>query len=81
MKQLTTCPHCGGTSGGFVKTTLHRIPYCFGFSGEEQDNREMYDNAEKETGGNTVYCQDCRKAICRFATLEKQWNVWHRKDE
>lgn len=72
-KPITCCPHCGSTEGIYTKTTLYNIPWCCGFGGEEQENGEMYDNAERQSGGDTVYCQNCDKIICRMSTLKKQW--------
>lgn len=72
-KQITCCPYCGGTEGIFTKTTLHNIPWCCGFNMEHQENGEMYDNAEKQTGGGMAYCQNCKKTVCRMSTLQKQW--------
>lgn len=72
-KPITCCPHCGSTDGIFTKTTLVNVPYRLGFSGEEQYNGEMYDQAEETKGGRIAYCQSCGRAICRLNTLEKQW--------
>ena len=70
---ITCWPHCGRTEGIFTKTTLYRIPWRCGFNMEEQENGEMYDNAEGQSGGDMAYCQNCRKVICRMSTLRKQW--------
>lgn len=72
-KAIECCPHCGGVSGFFTKTTYVDVPYNRGWDGEEQDNSEMYDNVTKFIGGKTAYCQDCGKVVCRVETLEKQW--------
>lgn len=72
-KAIKECPHCGGTSGLYTKTTYVDVPYRFGFNKEEQDNSEMYDNTAEFRGGKTAYCQDCHKAVCQMRTLEKLW--------
>lgn len=72
-KPITRCPHCGSDKGIFTKHTLANIRWGCGFGGEEQDNQEMYDEAQSVSGGRIAYCQNCKKAICRFSTLEKQW--------
>lgn len=72
-KSITCCPHCGSEEGIYTKQTLVNIPWCCGFMGEEQENTEMYDNAEKSINGSMVYCQSCGKAICRLSTIQKQW--------
>lgn len=73
-KPITCCPHCGSDEGIYTKTTLVNVPYKMGFDGCAQYNEEMYDNAEKITSGRTVYCQSCQKPICRWDTMEKQWD-------
>lgn len=65
MKEYDCCPHCGGTSGIYTKTTYIDVRYNIGFHGEEQDNGEMYDNVTKFRGGRICYCQDCNKQICK----------------
>lgn len=70
---ITCCPHCGSTEGLYTKTTYINVPHCFGFNNEAQNNVEMYDNAEDYRGGETAYCQDCHRAVCRMSTLRKQW--------
>ena len=72
-KPITCCPHCGSTEGIYTKTTYVNVPYNLSFDGEAQDNGEMYDNTESFRGGETAYCQECRKAICRMSTLRRQW--------
>lgn len=71
-KPITCCPHCGSTEGVFLKITIRQVEYYTGFFGEQQDNSEMYDNAVSSQG-RMVYCQECRKPICRLETMEKQW--------
>lgn len=70
---IQSCPHCGSTEGLYTKTTYVNVPWYFGFNNEPQTNTEMYDNAEKLVGGETAYCQDCHKPVCRMNTLRKQW--------
>ena len=72
-RPITRCPHCGSTEGVIVKQSLINIPWRCGFMGEEQDNGDMYDSAEKSVEGKMVYCQNCWKPICRFTTIKKQW--------
>lgn len=72
-KPITRCPHCGSDEGVYMKSTYVNVPFRIGFMGEEQDNGEMYDNTEKITGGELVYCQSCDKIICRTSTMRKQW--------
>lgn len=72
-KPITCCPHCGSTEGIVTMTSYIRVPYFIGFDGVEQENSEMYDNAERIDGGGTAYCQSCGKAVCRTSTLVKQW--------
>lgn len=74
---ITCCPHCGSELGIFTKSTYVNIPYCMGFSGEEQYNGGMYDGVEKITGGAIAYCQSCGRQICRMSTIEKQWGDKH----
>lgn len=73
VKRIDCCPHCGGSSGFYTKTTYVNVPYNWGWDGEAQCNSEMYDNAERYDGGRMAYCQDCNKIVCRFETLQKQW--------
>lgn len=73
MKAITSCPHCGSDEGIMTKTTLVNIPWMCGFNYEEQDNGEMYDNAQDSYGGKMCYCQSCGKAIARLSTFQKQW--------
>lgn len=72
-KLIQCCPHCGSTEGLYTKITYVNVPWCFGFNGEAHFNGEMYDNAEETRGGETAYCQKCRKLVCRMSTLRKQW--------
>lgn len=71
-KKITCCPHCGGTEGIYTLSTYKEVRYNLEFSGEEQFNGEMYDNATIYNG-NLAYCQSCNKVICRLSTLKKQW--------
>lgn len=72
-KAVVCCPHCGSTEGLYTKTTYVDVRYRFGFNNEQQDNTEMYDNVTEFRGGETAYCQDCHKAVCRMSKLRKQW--------
>lgn len=72
-KKIECCPHCGSTDGLYIKQSLINVPHNFTFQGVSEDNGEMYDNAERIIDGNTVYCRNCGKSICRLSTLEKQW--------
>ena len=69
-KPLTCCPHCGGTSGLYTKTTYINVPYFFGFRGEVQNNGEMFDLVYRFSGGRICYCQDCGKPVCRTSSLD-----------
>ena len=73
INPITCCPHCGSTEGLYTKTTYINVPHRFGFNNEAQNNTEMYDNAEDTRGGETAYCQDCHRVVCRMSTLRKQW--------
>ncbi len=79
-RKNSCCPHCGGNTGVYTKTTYVNVPYALGWDGEAQDNSEMYDNAEDYRGGRTAYCQDCHKAVCRISSLEKQWRNYNGSD-
>ena len=68
---LSCCPHCGSTEGVFTRTTLFGVPWNLNFDGTPGYNADMYDNALRIRGGETVYCQSCGKVICRLSTWRK----------
>lgn len=79
-KPLSCCPHCGSTEGVFTKTTLIGVPWNLNFDGTPGYNAEAYDNAAAIRGGDTVYCQSCKKSICRLSTWKKML-TWAAEEE
>ena len=72
---ITCCPHCGSAMGFYTLSNYMRVAYKTSFDGKERDNSEMYDNAEIR-GGNTAYCLECNKVICRVSTLQKRNGIF-----
>ena len=71
-KPITCCPHCGSDEGLYTKCVYREVICLLDFNGKEQDNSEMYDNADVEAG-RIIFCQHCHKSICRLSTFEKHW--------
>ncbi len=71
IKKITACPYCGSKEGFYTESDYIRVPYMYGYSGEEKDNSEMYDNAQSIKDRRYAYCIDCGKKIGSAARLLK----------
>ena len=72
MKKITVCPHCGSDEGFYIESDYIRVPYMYGYNGEEKHNGEMYDHARSIHERRFAYCIDCGEKIGSAKQLLKQ---------
>lgn len=67
---MSSCPHCGGTSGLYYEAT-HQYAQYFAW-----DGLNLGPSEPEGTQSRTARCVDCKKPVTKYAKRIKPYNIY-----